>query len=79
MMIRLLLSWLTPLSGVLLSTGSARAHSTFLGGGHAHIEYAPLHLLHHSGILLLIGLGVFFISRWLIRQLMTCTRKHSGH
>ncbi|HPE61693.1 MAG TPA: hypothetical protein PLB10_15280 [Thiolinea sp.] len=73
MSVRLLLSRLPLVLSLLLGAGGAQAH-----GGHAHIGDNLLHLFYHSGLALLIGLGVFFLSRRLIRRLKH-TRKPADH
>ena len=56
-------------SFALILSGNAFAHAGPVA--HMLIENNALHLLMHTGITLMIGIGVFFISRRVIQHLLT--------
>lgn len=53
---------------LLALAGQVLAHAGPVG--HMPIENSALHFLLHIGMTLVMGIGVFFLSRWVIQLLM---------
>lgn len=74
-MLRILLFITTSL--VVMLSGQVVAHPGPIE--HMLIGSNSLHLLMHMGMTLLMGVGAFFISRWVIQLLSSNKHTHSKH
>ena len=63
------------ISLTLILSGNAFAHTGPVE--HMRIENNSLHLLLHTAMILMIGVGAFLISRWVIQRQLNS--KHTQH